>query len=72
MAALNCFANMKKFKVKFLVKHESYNGYDHSDGWHEYTVDARNLASAEKKAKKLWRKDFHNAYWIANTSIMLA
>lgn len=63
---------MKRFKVSFHTMHESYNGYDHSDGWHEYIVDARNSTSAKKKAKKLWSKDFHNAYWITNTSIMLA
>lgn len=60
---------MKKFKVQFLTYHESYNGYDHSDGWQEYIVEARNGDSAEKKAMKLWKKDFHSAYWIRNTII---
>lgn len=50
--------DMKKFKVKFLVKHESYNGYEHSDGWHEYIVDARNPASAEKKQRSCGAKTF--------------
>ena len=51
---------MKKFKVGLALGHESYNGYDHKDGVHEYTVEARNSESAIKKAKKLkpW------GYWI--------
>ena len=27
---------MKKFKVAFHTMHESYNGYDHSDGWRDH------------------------------------
>lgn len=62
---------MKKWIVKFLTYHESYNGYEHMDGWSEYTVEARHAASAENKALKLWNKDFHSAYAIRNTSIRL-
>lgn len=62
---------MKKFKVSFLTMHESYNGYEHSDGWKDYFVEARHAKSAESKAKKLWKKDFNNAYWIRNTSISI-
>lgn len=58
---------MKRFIVKFLTYHESYNGYDLSDGWSEYKVEARNGESAVKKAKKLWAKDFHSADWIQLT-----
>jgi hypothetical protein len=60
---------MKKYSVKFHTYHESYNGYDHSDGWKEYTVEARNDESAKKKALKLWNKDYHSAFWIQNTYI---
>lgn len=60
---------MKTFKVKFFTKHESYNGYDISDGHKEYTVQARNSESAERKAKKLWQNDHTGAHWIANTVI---
>ncbi len=60
---------MKNFKVSFWTMHESYNGYDHSDGWKDYFVTARNSTSAINKAKKLWKKDFHKAYWIRNTSV---
>lgn len=61
---------MEKFKVSFLTYHESYNGYDHSDGWSDYMVEARNRDSAINKAKKLWSKDFHSAYWISGTSVV--
>lgn len=60
---------MKTFKVKFHRFHESYNGYDHFDGWDEYIVPARNSESAVKKAKKLWKKDHHSAFWIQNTVV---
>ena len=62
---------MKKWIVKFLTYHESYNGYELSDGWSEYIVEARNVASAKKKAAKLWKKDFHSAYAIRTTTISL-
>jgi hypothetical protein len=61
---------MKTYKISFLVYHESYNGYDHCDGWSsEYVVEARNSDSATKKAEKLWRKAYHNAYWYRNVLI---
>jgi hypothetical protein len=61
---------MKTYLVKFDTCHESYGGYNHSDGWSEYTVEARNEKSAEYKAKKLWKKNHHSAsYWVKNTSI---
>jgi hypothetical protein len=59
---------MKKYNVSFKTYHESYNGYDLCDGWTTYLVEARNSRSAINKAKKLWRKDFHSAYWISETS----
>ena len=60
---------MNTYKVSFHTKHESYNGFDHSDGHKDYVVKARNSESAENKAKKLWFKDHTNAHWIANTII---
>lgn len=61
---------MKDFLVKFETYHETYNGYDHCDGWSEYRVSARNSKSAVNKAKKLWKGEYHSAYWINFTSIM--
>jgi hypothetical protein len=60
---------MKNWTVKFLTYHESYNGYDLCDGWSEYYVSAKTEKSAENKAKKLWKKSYHSAYWITNTTI---
>ena len=55
---------MKSYNISFLIYHESYNGYDLCDGWCEYNVEAAHEKSAINKAKKLWSKDYHNAYWI--------
>ena len=44
---------MKKFIVTIELSHESFGGYDHKDGTETYEVDARNEASARKKAMKL-------------------
>ena len=46
---------MKNFNVSFLLYHESYNGYNHCDGWSDFKVQARGELSAIKKAKKLVR-----------------
>jgi hypothetical protein len=56
---------VKKWEVKFLLYHESYNGYDHCDGWESYNVEARNWESATKKARKLVR----SCYSIRNTCV---
>lgn len=63
---------MKDWIVKFKTYHESFKGYDLCDGWSEYKVSARDSASAENKARKLWKKQFLTRYWIQNTSIMIA
>jgi hypothetical protein len=59
---------MQKYRVKFHTYHESYNGYDHSDGWDEFIVEARHSKSAINKAKKLWRKKRNSAYWVNSTT----
>ena len=56
---------MKKWKVEFLLYHESYNGYDLCDGWETYHVEARNSDSAIKKARKL----VESCYSIRNASV---
>jgi hypothetical protein len=63
---------MKAYKVSFLTYHESYNGYDLCDGWsREYEVDAAHGVSAISKARKLWSKDYHNAYWTRDVKVEL-
>jgi hypothetical protein len=49
---------MKKFKVEFLLYHESFNGYDLCDGWTTHMVEARTQDSAVKKARKLVSKSY--------------
>lgn len=56
---------MKTFIVKFWLEHESYSGYNHRDGCREFTVEARNIDSAIKKAKK----QVPNHQWVANSFI---
>ena len=58
-------ARSKKFVVKLLLYHESYNGYDLCDGWETYEVKAINSASAVKKANKLKPKHC----WSRNTTV---
>ncbi len=43
---------MKTFKVTIALSHESFGGYDHSDGNVIKTVKAKNQKSAESKAIK--------------------
>jgi len=62
---------MKTYKISFLTKHESYNGYALSDGWSSYIVEARTEKSAMNKAKEQWDKKYHKAYWVSNSSIMI-
>lgn len=59
----------KKFIVTFLIEHESYNGYTHKDGERSFEVEAINSKSAEKKAHKLFNKEYSHAYWIKYTSM---
>lgn len=56
---------MSKYKVEFLLYHESFNGYELCDGWRTYEVEARTQESAIKKARKLVNK----AYTIRNTVV---
>lgn len=57
---------MKKFKIAFHTKYESLDGFEHSSGWREYKVKAKNVKSAKKKAQELWQKDYKNSkrFWI--------
>ena len=48
---------MKTYIVRFTIHHESFNGYDHYDGETSIIVNARNSASAKKKAFKEVRKN---------------
>lgn len=48
---------MKTFKAIVKFWHESFGGYDQYDGQETRTVQARNMASAEKKLGKILDKE---------------
>lgn len=62
---------MKTYKISYHTKHESCNGYTHSDGWQTYEVKAKTSREAEKKAKTLWEKDYGDSgrHWINQTIV---
>lgn len=57
---------MKKYRVTYETFHESFGGYDHSDGKEVIFVEARNFVCANNKAKKTIHKSmsgFIQARW---------
>ncbi len=60
---------MKNYEVKALLYHESFNGYEHCDGWNKYYIIAKNEKSALNKVQKLVQKN-SPGHWIRNSSVI--